>query len=77
MKNIRNLKLNIDIFIKDISKTDSMDFNTLLWTTIPESFRRFGNIQCKCGRDTAKIPVSKIFKIAGYPSRYQVTEWIP
>ena len=54
MKNIDNFKLNIDIFIKDISKTDSMDCNTLLRTTIPESFGRFGNIQCKCGRDTAE-----------------------
>jgi hypothetical protein len=43
MKNIENLKLNIDTSIKDISKTDWKDFYTLLRTTIPESFRRFGN----------------------------------
>ena len=48
--------LIIYIFVSEIWKTGIGDFHGSLWSTNPESFRRFGTYRRNRGRDPMEYP---------------------
>ena len=52
--------LIIYIFVSEIWKTGIGDFHRSLWSTNPESFRRFGTYRRNRGRDPMEYPYKEI-----------------